>query len=187
MNSRLVKLILFWNAVLTALLLGSLLVNANFAMAANDPPVKVFTATLDHAGGVDGGATTTNAALTSAATWTQLVSVNIDFGAQTHVHHCVAIGSADVINPFSGTSNTYRFDLTLDSTTSDADTGTGRVVNFYTSSSSVSAQNVTTNRIFYNVPNQQHTIRMMGQKFAGAMNTNVTDASISVICTKVLQ
>lgn len=189
MNTRLLKIVLLWNAVLTALLLASLLANANFALAANDPPVKVFTASPQHAGGLDGGGTTNNVSVNSDATWTQLTTVGINFGTQTHAHQCVAIASADVINPFSGsTHNSYIFDLTLDLPSGGStDTPGTRMLDFVNNSSGESAQNVTTNRAFFNIPNGAHTVYFLGRKNTGAANVSVSDSSMSVICMKVTQ
>lgn len=188
MNPRLLKLVLVWNAVLTAVLFASLLVNANFAIAANDPPVKVFTSAPQHAGGVDGSSTDGNTTITSDTTWSSLTSVSVNFGTQTHNHQCVAVASADVVNPFSGGAhNAYRFDIALDTFTNDTDTGTGRTLDFINSADGQSTQTVTTTRTFFNIPNGTHTIRLLARKFTGAPNATASDASMSVICLKPIQ
>lgn len=189
MNSRLVKLILFWNAVLTALLLGSLLVNANFAMAANDPPVKVFTAHAQHAGGLDGGGTTTNVSINSDTSWTQLLTVDLGFGTQTHNHQCVAIASADIFNPLSGpTHNNYLFDVTLDLPGGGSTDSPGtRSADLINNSSTSTVESVTTNRAFFNIGNGAHTVYFLGRKTTGSANGTVGDSSMSVICMKVVQ
>lgn len=191
MNVRLLKVVLFWNAALTVVLLASLLVNANFVMAANDPPVKVFTATAAHAGGLDGAGTNINSAITSDSTWTQLLAVDINFGTQTHNHQCIAVASADVINPYGGTSgahNSYRFDIALDTTSPASDSPGERMVDFVNTTASVAAQPVTTNRVFFNISNGTHTVYFLARRTAGGtLTASTSDASMSVICLKSVQ
>lgn len=188
MNKRVLKIILIWNAVLTALLIGSLLMNANFALAANDPPVQVFTAHADHAGGENGGGTVTNFNIYSNTVWSQLLTVNVDFKTQTHNHQCVAIASADVINPYTGNPhNAYRFDIALDSGTTGDDTISGRTLDFVNSTTGSSVQTVTTNRAFFEIPNGVHTVYFLAKKFTGSPTAVVSDSSMSVICMKVHQ
>jgi hypothetical protein len=192
MQNRLFKIVLLWNAALTAILLASLLVNANFALAANDPPVKVFTARSAHAGGLDGSGTTTNVSINSDASWTQLMTVDVNFGTQNHAHQCVAIASADVLNPFSGSANqrnSYFFDLTVGLPNGGSTDGPGtRTVELINNSTYGNAlENITTNRAFFNIQNGAHTIYFLGRKSTGAPNANVADSSMSVICLKVTQ
>lgn len=188
MNTRWLKIVLIWNAVLTALLLASLLANANFALAANDPPVKVFTARSAHAGGLDGSGTTTNVSLNSDSTWAQLMTVDVNFGTQTHAHQCVAIASADVFNPLSGTHNAYYFDLTVGLPNGGSTDGPGtRSIDLVNSSSAPTIQNVTTNRAFFNIQNGVHTVYFLGRKASGSANATVGDSSMSVICMKAVQ
>lgn len=145
MNTRILKLVLVWNAALTAILLASLVVNANFALAASDPPVKVYSSNPEHAGGLDGSASTNNVTISSDTTWSTLTSVTIDFGTQSHAHQCVAVASTDVVNPFTGAShNAYRFDITLDTTASGTDTGSGRTLDFVNNALGSTNQNVST-------------------------------------------
>lgn len=192
MQHRLFKIVLLWNAALTAILFASLLVNANFALAANDPPVKVFTAQPAHPGGLDGSGTTTNVSINSDASWTQLLTVDISFGTQTHAHQCVAVASADVINPFSGSANqhnAYFFDVTLDLPAGGStDTpGTRTIDHVNNTTYAPASQSITTNRVFFNIPNGAHTVYFLGRKSTGAPNATVNDSSMSVICMKVTQ
>lgn len=192
MNVRWLKIVIIWNAVLTALLLASLLANANFALAANDPPVKVFTARPAHAGGLDGSGTTNNIAISSDSAWTTLMTVDINFGTQNHAHQCVAIASADVINPFSGSANqrlSYFFDLTVGLPNGGSADGPGtRTVEFINNGTYGNAlESITTNRAFFNIQNGAHTVYFLGRKSTGAPNANVADSSMSVICMKVTQ
>ena len=192
MQNRLFKIVLLWNAALTAILLASLLVNANFALAANDPPVKVFTAQPAHTGGLDGSGTTTNVSINSDSSWTTLMTVDVNFGTQTHAHQCVAVASADILNPFSGSANqrnSYFFDLTVGLPNGGSVDGPGsRTVELINNSTYGNAtQNITTNRVFFNIQNGVHTVYFLGRKSTGAANANVNDSSMSVICMKVTQ
>jgi hypothetical protein len=185
------KVLLFWNVALTVIVVASLLVNANFVMASNDPPVKVFTATADHAGGLDGASTNFNSSINSDTTWTLLESVNVNFGTQTHPHHCVAVASADVINPYGGASgahNSYRFDLSINTPSPAADTPGERMLDFVNTADSVASQTVTTNRTFFNIGQGSWNIYFLARRSAGGTVTaTVSDVSMSVVCMKVQQ
>ena len=192
MQNRLFKIVLLWNAALTAILLASLLVNANFALAANDPPVKVFTARAAHAGGLDGSGTTNNITISSDSSWTTLMTVDINFGTQNHAHQCVAIASADLLNPFSGNANqrnNYFFDLTvgLPNGGSTDGPGTRGIEHVNNLTYAPTTQSITTNRAFFNIQNGVHTVYFLGRKSTGGPNATVTDSSMSVICMKVTQ
>src|SRR5919202_4377410 len=94
MNSRSFKLLVAWNIVLTVLFLVSLVLNATWAQAASDPPVRVFTASPEHGVG-SGSETTADFKITRNDTWTELLSVRVDLGT-THKHNCAVFASSDV-------------------------------------------------------------------------------------------
>lgn len=191
MNARVLKVILLWNAALTVLLLASLLTNAVLVQAANDPPVKVFTASLDHASSANWAGTTANTAITSTATWAQILTLNVNLSGQTHNHQCAVISSLEVINPTAapGSHHTYEFGVSLNNTSATGYSATNRTIDFPDTPDWDSERaEVSTARLFPNLVPGNYTIRLLGRKvFASTGDTNVDDASIVVFCFKTLQ
>jgi hypothetical protein len=89
METRRFKFLVLWNAILTVLLVASVGVNAMWAQAAADPPVKVFSTTLDDAGIDFGNAANKNI---SSTTFTQVASVPATLSA-SHIHYCIVTAS----------------------------------------------------------------------------------------------
>jgi hypothetical protein len=186
MNKRAFKLLLTWNVVLTVLLLAVLAFAALGAQAATDPPVRVFTATLDH--GVAGtGGTTVNAFINSAVPYQTFLTVPVNFTGQSHVHQCLAIGSANVENPGGGTGNQYVFNIGMDSGFG----GNSYMTLELADNSGVNDPNfvpVTTNKIFTNISAAPHTFRFGAYKRQpNDPNFTIHNASMTVICFRQLQ
>lgn len=186
MNTTGFKLLLTWNVVLTVLLLAGLAFAALSAQAATDPPIQVLTANLDH--GIAGtGGSTASVLISSAVPYQTFLSVPVNFTGQTHIHQCLAIGSANVENPGSGTGHQYVFNVGMDSsyggysfmTIELADNAGVNDPNFVP---------VTTNKIFTNISAAPHTFRFGAYKRQPTdPNFTIHNASMTVICFKQLQ
>lgn len=188
MNPLRFKLLVAWNIVLTtALVLVVLGVVVSSVQAANDPPVKVYTASLEHASGIVGTGRTTNVTIDSTVYQT-ILSLPVNFTGQTHLHYCVAMGSANVINPASSsTGHRYDFSVRGDATVSNyammtlemSDNGGVDDPNFVP---------VSTQRVFDALSAAPHTFYFVARKqAAGSPNMVVENASFTVICFKKLQ
>lgn len=115
MFSRPVKLLALWNAVLSALLLGSLAVNAVFVQASNDPPAEVFTSITETVGG--DGSSTTNPVVITGTSPQVLTSVVAKVDIK-HNHVCVVTGTADVSAALVGSQGSnVIFGLSMDTNT----------------------------------------------------------------------
>jgi hypothetical protein len=189
MNTRAFRLLLIWNIVLTILLLIALAFAAVSAQAANDPPVKVYSASLEHNSGATGGGAANKTI--SSTTFTDILTVNVNFGTQTHNHQCVVIPSARVDNPaVNKTGLLYDFAVTYDSFPATSYNLSHMTLEFsdHASFDDVDTVPVTTNRVFTNIGNGMHTLRFQARKGAAANPTlTITNAYMSVICVKVLQ
>jgi hypothetical protein len=186
MNTRGFKLLLTWNVVLTVLLLAAFAFAAVSAQAANDPPVKVFTASLDHVIAGTGG-TAANAIITNTNAYQTFLTVPVNFTGQTHLHQCVAIGSANVENPGRGTGHQYVFNVGMDSKYGGSsymqiELGDNSDVN------DPATWPVTTNKIFTSVSAAQHIFRFGAFKRSVLdPNFQINNASMTVLCFKNLQ
>lgn len=190
MNTRAFRLLFTWNIVLTVLLLIALAFAAVSAQAANDPPVKVYSASLAHGNGVAG--TGSDDKLINSTTFQDILTVPVNFTGQAHVHHCVLVASANVINPATGgdTGNFYEFGVGLDgSSASIYSFSTMKLeLNDNDTIDDHSWMPVTTNRVFTSLSAAAHTIRFQARKTsAGAPNLTVDNAYATVICFKKLQ
>ncbi|MBI4673612.1 MAG: hypothetical protein HY741_18330 [Chloroflexi bacterium] len=189
MNTGLNKLTTLWLAVLTVLLLASLGMNAAWVQAANDPPVKMYTARVAHDAGW-GDATTNNKSVDSAVNWTVLLSVPVNFTGTRHVHHCAVTASSDVQNSDGeggASQNRYLFDMTMDNLSGANDGSSTRTVELNDSSGvdDPNVMQVGSTRMFGSVSAGAHTFRWLAKKeAAGVTNTNVLDSSMIVICVK---
>jgi hypothetical protein len=106
------KLLFTWNVVLTVMLVVVIGIAAVGVQAANDPPVQVYTASLDHAGGAAGTSRTTNTSVTSTS-YQVILTLTVNFTGQSHNHQCFAIGSANLINPATGGDTGNRYNISL--------------------------------------------------------------------------
>jgi hypothetical protein len=187
MNDSKYKLLVIWNVILSTLLLLAIGVAAAGVQAANDPPVQVFSATLDHGVGVTGNATANNVTLDTTS-WKPILSVPVNFAGQAHNHQCIVVASANLENPTSNTTgHRYDFSLAIDGSTSlwslmqveMSDNASVDDANFVP---------VSTNRIFTDMSPAAHTLNFVGRKeAAGSPSLVVTNSSVSVICVKKLQ
>lgn len=189
MNPLRFKLLVAWNIVLsTALVLVVLGVVVSAAQAANDPPVKVYTATLDHQSGIAGTGTEMDKVINSTDYQT-ILSVPVSFAGQTHEHYCVVLASANVVNPATGGNTGYRYDFTVG--VNGTYSGWARMVLEMSDNPSHDDPNyvpVTTQRMFGPHSAAGHTFTFVARKQA-ASNPNMTidNASMTVICFKKLQ
>lgn len=173
---RTTKIFVAWNIVMGALLLVSLAANANFAQAAADPPIKVFTLTEEKvgAGGGTGGAVTLD-----STSYKTLASVSGDLGDKSHI--CVATAAGDVIRYGTGTGySTYN--LQMDSNAASA--GSAMNIGFFSGDPDAAAKAVATTYAFSGVSGA-HTFKFIGAKSAaGATNVSVNNSSMTVVCVK---
>ena len=109
---RIVKILVAWNVVLTVLLLISFAGNAALIQAANDPPVRVYTATLDDVGADSG---LTSGTTVSSTGYTPIASVVTNALSINHQHNCMVIGSVGA--DFSGNGK-YSIGIGYDASTS---------------------------------------------------------------------
>ncbi len=190
MNAPKYKLLVTWNIVLTTLLIVTLAVAAISVQAANDPPVEVFSATYDHAAGTAGTSTGTDKTI-SSTTYTDLLTVPVNFTGQNHNHYCAIVASANVKNPGNGTGHYYDFGVGYDS--SSAASLVNSVMRLELGDNGgvddPSWMPVTTNRLFDAAfTPAAHTIRFQARKVSAAdPNVVIDNASISVFCFKKLQ
>lgn len=190
MNPLRFKLLVVWNIVLsTALIVVVLGVLVSSALAANDPPVKVYSATYAHGNGIAGNAV--NDKTISSTAFADVVTIPVNFTGQTHVHYCVAIADARVINPASNTTgHRYEFGVGYDSN-SAASYDFSNMTLEMSDNAGVDDPNyypVGTNRVFMNLSAAAHTIRFQARKMAaGSPNLTIDNASMTVICFKKYQ
>lgn len=189
MNPLRFRFLVAWNIVLTtALALVVLGVVVSAAQAANDPPVKVYTATLDHQSGIAGTGRDADVVINSTGYQTVL-SIPVSFAGQNHEHYCVVLASANVVNPATGGHTGYRYDFSVgvDGSTSEW----ARMVLEMSDNASHDDPNyvpVTTQRMFGPHSAAAHTFRFAVRKqAAGNPNMTIDNASMTVICFKKLQ
>ncbi len=177
MNARMIKMILGWNVVLTFLLLAAVAANANLAQAANDPPVKMFSASNDLVGGALG----TGSDLIIDGTFpTELAYIEVAL-PEDKPHLCIAFATAEVEHQ-SG-NGVYEFGIGKGASTHIPSFRRIEMINnegiqdpkYKEVSTTTAWGNLTGDiRIFFN-----------GRKdHASASDTKVTKASLSVICVK---
>lgn len=188
MNTQKYRLLVTWNVVLTTLLIIAFAFVVMSVQASNDPPVEVFTATLDHGVGAAGAGTTTDVHISGTA-YQPILSIPVDFTGQNHVHQCFVIGSANAVNPATGGHTGYRYDFTtkMDTATSSfalmtlemSDNPSHDDANFLP---------VTTSRIYTGVSAGEHTFSFVArEQNAANPDLTVTNATITVLCFKKLQ
>src|ERR1700682_1845024 len=108
MSNRMVKNLLIWNAALTVLLLASFALNVNWVQAANDPPVKVFSAHADTNGG-DYNSSTSGVRLNSN-TPVNLLSTTVTL-SESKPSTCLV--TASLIANAAGHGSTHNVGLSL--------------------------------------------------------------------------
>ena len=80
----LTKVLVMWNVALSVLVLVGMALYASAAQAANDPPVRVYSANLDDVG-ADGDATVTNKTVNSTS-YTELRKITTERLGAAHPH-----------------------------------------------------------------------------------------------------
>ena len=124
-----------------------------------------------------------NVLLNSNANWTTVRSAAV--AAQNHSHSCLTIASADVNNPGGNVANQqYIFNVTIDDP-NPVTNGTAERTLELLDSPGVDDPNVhpmSTNNVFSAAANVAHTFRFLGRKVGAAINTDVLDSTLSVLC-----
>ncbi|MBI4673181.1 MAG: hypothetical protein HY741_16120 [Chloroflexi bacterium] len=180
------RLLTLWLAVVTVLLLLSLGMNAAWVQAANDPPVRVFTATLEDVGGGHAqGNYNPPLVISSESTATILAEKTVTLSTN-HVHTCLVTASAE-IDRSQDANALLQFTLTMDSTNGVANKPAHRRVEFDTyASDREDYEEVTTMLGFDNVSGT-HTFRFLGRRNVGvSASANVSAASMVIACFKKL-
>jgi hypothetical protein len=184
-----IKILFTWNLVLTTLLLVMIGITAVSVQAANDPPVKVYSANFDHNSGTNGTGTDADRVITGTA-WQNVLSVGVDFTGQSHNHHCVVIGSANVVNPASGGHTGFRYDFSIRQDGGGVSNWSKMTMEF-SDNPSHDDENyvpVTVHRLWTNVTPGAHTFDLVSRKQnAGNPNLTITNSTFSVLCFKKLQ
>lgn len=175
----LVKVLMMWNIALTVLILIGLGLFATAAQAANDPPVRVFTANANDLRG-GGNATTANDTITGTLPDT-LVSIQSTTLSPNHPHICVVSASATAQHSVG--SGVYHFGLSLDGVTAPA---SDRLIEMFDNPgiNDDSFEEVSSVYVWNDVRGA-HIFRFFAHKDgAGDSNLIVDASSISVICVK---
>lgn len=187
MNPFRFRLLVAWNIALSvALLVAVLGVLASAAQAANDPPVKVFTASYAHGNGIRGGGA--GSRVINSTAYQDILTIPVNFTGQSHTHQCAIIASANVTNPsISDTGNVYRFGIGLDGASAATYSFSEMVVELNDNATidDPSWVPVTTNRLFTSLSAGPHTLRFQARKNAASNpNLTVNNAYATVICLK---
>lgn len=167
MGPRIVRIILIWNAVLTVVLLVSLAFNAAMALAASDPPVKVYTVSQNDLGG-DFASKTAGTSLNSGS-YVNLLSTSVTLSSSST---CIVMASTQA--NAAGNASTHNIGLSVD-TTSSIVTGSNREIYFPTT---VGVSEVTTVYGFNNL-NGTHTFYLLG---TGTPAMTIGIRSMTVAC-----
>ncbi len=131
--------------------------------------------------GVGGRATTVNISVNSSMAWTVLVAETFTVIDETT---CVATGSADALNPNNGFNRQYRFTLAL-IPNPGINGRFERTVDF--DMNGVGREEVSSTAIFGPLDPGTYTIHWLARKVAaGAPNLNVTDNSMTFVCSNNL-
>ncbi len=180
MNTRIVKWIVIWNVSLTILLLASLAGNAAWVQAANDPPIRAYTANLEDVGG-DGTSVTTDDII-STTTPDVLVGVTTTNLSVNHPHICIVTASAGAVHLGDGT---YTFGLSQDEILSTV-AASDRIIELFDNAgiNDDSYEEVSTTYAFTGVSGE-HTFYFSARKRnAGDGDILVSASSITVVCMK---
>lgn len=136
--------------------------------------------------GVEGSQTNANRTVNSSTVWTVLSSSAINIPAGTP-WHCVAVGSADVINAADGIiGKQYRFTLTIDSTNPATNGACERTLDIADNNSVADGQvkNISSNCTFKSIAPGVHTIYWLSKKVNNLdPDATVDDNSLSVVCS----
>jgi hypothetical protein len=101
---------------------------------------------------------------------------------------CVAVASANAVNPVSGDDRRYTFGLTLDTISNSSSNVLNRVIDFDNlSGEQVDREEVSSTGFFPNLAAGPHTIRWVASKNSDSFpNLEVEAASLSVMCFDTL-
>ncbi len=177
MNTRLFKGLIAWNVALTLLVAGLVAANANLAQAANEPPIKVFDTAAALVGGAQGSGENINLNSTNNI---ELAHVAVTL-PDDKPHMCLAFASAKVEHQ-SG-DGVYVFKLGRPGIYHQPSFRRIEMIN-NPGINDPNYKEVSTTAAWLGVTGTR-TIAFYGAKAnAGASDTKVTSASLSVICVK---
>lgn len=181
---RMNRLLTIWLAVVTVLLLLSLGMNAAMAQAANDPPVRVFTATsADLGGGHAQNNYNPPLTIASESTATILAAKRVTLSA-AHPHTCLVIASAE-IDRSQDANAILQFTLTMDSTNGVANKPAHRRVEFDTYASDKEDYEEVSTALGFDNLTGTHTFYFLGRRNTGtSASANVSAASMVIACFK---
>jgi hypothetical protein len=177
---RILKAVVTWNIVLTVMFVIAMGLYAASAQAANDPPVKVFTAHLDDVGG--GGAVATSDNTINGTAPDQLAIVTTNTLGAGHPHTCLVVASAAA--KYAG-KGTYVFGLSMDNAAA-TNVGSERRIEMFDNGGieDDSWEEVSSTYVYDGVMGS-HDFRWSARKSAGADSNLIVDAAtLSVVCVK---
>lgn len=181
---RSLRLLKTWNVVLTVLLLASLGANAAWLQAAADPPIRVFGASADDAGG---GGSFAEGDMPVLSEYTlesplTLVSVNTSHLSRNHGHTCLVTASAKVYHPTNPSSGIVIVGLSM-GRSREIHPPTERWVHLVaTPDDDQEMEEVTTTFAFTGVRRNQ-TIRFSAAYYSMGIQT-VANPSMTVVCLR---
>ncbi len=181
MNPRFIRIVIVWNIVLGALLLISLAANAVYVQAANDPPVHVFTASMDDVGAAGSG-TIVDRDVTSTAYFT-LAQIGTSALSANHSHVCVDTASANA--EYLEGSGEYVFGVNVnDSTTIHGNSP--RTIEMFDNNgiNDDSFEEVTTTWAFENISGPNTFTSSARKASAADGDLRIDAAAMTVICLK---
>lgn len=176
----LTKLLVLWNVALSVLVLVGMALYASAAQAANDPPVRVYSANSDDVGGGGTGGTADNTIDGTAPD--QLRIVTTSNLSANHPHVCIVTASASA--KYAG-NGTYIFGLSMDNAGATVSSSDRRIEMFDNGGiNDDSYEEVSTVYVFNDVMGS-HDFRFSARKSAAGNGSLVVDASsMSVVCLK---
>ena len=127
-------------------------------------------------------ASNTNVAITSNINWTTIRSAFV--AAQPHAHSCQITAGGDVFNPGGGlVDQQYVFTVTIDDSNPITDGAAERTLELRDNGAvdDPGVMPVSTN-LTVAASTAAHTFRFLGRKVGAAINTNVFDSTLSVVC-----
>lgn len=180
MFARAPKWLVLWNVVLTVLLAAALATNVVLVQAGSDPPLRVYSSTLDDVGG-DFTSRTADLDINSTTPRT-LNSVTTADLSVLHPHVCIVTASATINKSSSQDSGYTIFGLSMDST--DTTVPSSDRVSLLIDGEPQTYETVSTVQGFDDISGG-HTFRFSARKFSDAWHTNtVTASTITVVCVK---
>jgi hypothetical protein len=179
------RMLTIWVGVLTVLLLASLAASATLVQASSDPPVRIFSSSLQDIGGghSEGSFIGPPLAIDSSNTATVLSQVTVDLN-KSGKQSCLVTGSAEVDQSVDGHS-ILQFTLTMDSLDGIANKPAHRRVEFQPYVYKAPAFEEVSSVAGFDNLSGTHTFYFLGRKNSDSYApANVGAAGMVVVCYK---